>query len=951
MKQLANDFIVEQKDLTLRASHEDYLRQMANEERSRDLGEERYEKNLEKDRRAGREEGTTYGSRLLSQRISRVATIVKDVSEEVLAEELKGRPSVAMLAAERCRSVGYDVAAGLALREIIRSLSGMQILTTCAVEIGKNVEDEAYLSYLRDEDAKLQKRILDAANKKTDHRKKRESVYAIGRLAGYPKNPWTEDERLKVGKYLIDLVMRALPDFVTIENLSIKKGGKLKTINHIVATESTLAWIEKNVEYMRYVNPRREPMVVPPLPWEEGMAIGGGYITNAMPPLKMVKTRNNKYLEELKAAHMPKVLTAINAAQDTAWRIRPHVLELHKELKRLGRTVANAKMPEYIYLPLPEKPSFIEEHAANRKLIKAWERECKEAQKQKVELPARPTVHADYELRDEKYIEYRRDAAGIHQENVQRKGHLAMFNLVMSTVEHFKDEPRIYFPYQLDFRGRLYAVPTLNPQSSDWMKGLLEFSEGKPLGKRGAYWLKVNIANLFGQDKISFDDRVQWVEDNEAMILACAEDPITFRDWEEADKPFQAYANCVEYAGFKREGYSYISHTPIGLDGSCSGLQNLGMALRCEETGKNVNLIDADKPADIYQTVLDKVITHIDGVVGQCKNREEAQQVAIAEAKKKYFEVNDKASEKKWPKLLNQIVEPEFASKLSHRDAFKAEVRTAYRHTLAMYEWKEFGLKRKHSKRAVMTFPYGSKEFGFKEQIMQDHLRPLIKKYKPHMERGGISESVYREIFPFSGDGFIAAGCLAKLLYKYVRETVIKAAEIMEWMQDTAKLVAKENRPVRWTTPLGFPVIQDYRHTKEQAVCLSLFGKQVFADLHKPTDKINVLRMGNAISPNVTHSLDSSHLLSLVAQGFSEGITSFSLIHDDFGTHASETDHFFYIIREAFYELYTQTDIFEELNKEFTKQIHPDKRCEVPMLPLKGKLKPAAILEATYAFS
>jgi len=951
MKQLANDFIVEQKELTLRASHEDYLRQISNEERSRDLGEERYEKNLEKDRRAKREEGTSYGSRLLSQRISIVSKTVKEVSEEVLAEELKGRPSVAMLAAERCRKVGYEVAAGLALREIIRSLSGMQILTTCAVEIGKNVEDEAYLAYLRNEDSKLQKRILDAANKKTDHRKKRESVYAIGRLAGYPKTPWSEDERLKVGKYLIDLVMRALPDFVTIENLSIKKSGKLKTINHIVATEKTLAWIEKNVEFMRFVNPRREPMVVPPLPWEEGMAIGGGYITNAMPPLKLVKTRNNRYLEELKSAHMPTVLTAINAAQDTAWRIRPHVLELHKELKKIGRVVSNAKMPLYNFLELPAKPSFIEEHVANRKLIKAWERDCKEAQKQKLELPVRPSVHPEYETRDAAYVEYRRDAAAVHQENVQRKGHLAMFNLVMSTVEHFKNAPHIYFPYQLDFRGRLYAVPTLNPQSSDWMKGLLEFAEGKPLGERGAWWLKVNIANLFGQDKISFDDRVRWVEENEAMILACAEDPITFRDWEDADKPFQAYACCVEYAGFKREGYSYISHTPIGLDGSCSGLQNLGMALRCEETGRNVNLIDSEKPADIYQTVLDKVINHIDSVVGNCKSREEAQQVAIAEAKKTYFEVNEKASEKKWPKLLNQIAQPEFASKLSHRDAFKADVRRAYRHTLAMYEWKVFGLKRKHAKRSVMTFPYGSKEFGFKEQIMQDHLRPLVKKYKPMMERGEISESVYREIFPFSDDGFTAAGCLAKLLYKYVRETVIKAAEVMEWMQETAKLVAKENRPVRWTTPLGFPVIQDYREQQENVVFLRLFGKLTQCDIIKPKDKINVLRMGNAISPNVTHSLDSSHLLSLVAKAVSSGIYSFSLIHDDFGTHACNTDQFFRVIRDAFFCLYTDDDVFEELKKEFTAQINPEKRHEVPMLPIKGKLDPRAILESSYAFS
>jgi DNA-directed RNA polymerase len=39
--------------------------------------------------------------------------------------------------------------------------------------------------------------------------------------------------------------------------------------------------------------------------------------------------------------------------------------------------------------------------------------------------------------------------------------------------------------------------------SSDYNRGLLQFSEGKKLGKKGLYWLKIHLANKMGKDKLS----------------------------------------------------------------------------------------------------------------------------------------------------------------------------------------------------------------------------------------------------------------------------------------------------------------------------------------------------------------------------------------------------------------------------------------------------------------
>ena len=54
---------------------------------------------------------------------------------------------------------------------------------------------------------------------------------------------------------------------------------------------------------------------------------------------------------------------------------------------------------------------------------------------------------------------------------------------------------------------------------SDICRGLLKFSEKKPLGKRGLYWLKVHLANLFGVNKVSFDARVAWADERLQKVL------------------------------------------------------------------------------------------------------------------------------------------------------------------------------------------------------------------------------------------------------------------------------------------------------------------------------------------------------------------------------------------------------------------------------------------------
>jgi DNA-directed RNA polymerase len=42
------------------------------------------------------------------------------------------------------------------------------------------------------------------------------------------------------------------------------------------------------------------------------------------------------------------------------------------------------------------------------------------------------------------------------------------------------------------------------------------------------------------------------------------------------------------------------------------------------------------------------------------------------------------------------------------------------------------------------------------------------------------------------------------------------AKDIMQWLSLCARVVAKADKPVQWTTPLGLPVVQPYRKKVNQ---------------------------------------------------------------------------------------------------------------------------------------
>lgn len=75
--------------------------------------------------------------------------------------------------------------------------------------------------------------------------------------------------------------------------------------------------------------------------------------------------------------------------------------------------------------------------------------------------------------------------------------------------------------------------------------------------------------------------------------------------WKTADDPWQALATCMEIADAIRspDPTQFISHQPVHQDGSCNGLQHYAALGQDTYGAKQVNLLPADRPQDVYEEV------------------------------------------------------------------------------------------------------------------------------------------------------------------------------------------------------------------------------------------------------------------------------------------------------------------------------------------------------------
>ena len=345
--------------------------------------------------------------------------------------------------------------------------------------------------------------------------------------------------------------------------LKIRNRGKQKT-RMLLMSRDTKRRIEDGHTVRKLLRPRYGPMVVTPFPWSPQHE--GGYATLRTPLISFVGIRQKHAITE---ADMGRVHGALNAMAATPWRVNERILAVAQRIwedggNRLG-------LPPLRDRPIPPPPPGFNPNGET--VAERWSG-C---------------------TKDER-VRWKAQAADMHTHNHKVASSRTEWICKLDMAERFRHERRLFFPHQLDFRGRSYPIPLfLNHQGDDICRGLLEFADPVPPDTRR---LAIHAANCYGIDKVPYASREEWTRQHAKDIVLCASDPIANEFWHKADKPWQFLAAC--YALDDPEAGSCC---PTQWDGSCNGLQHYSAMTRDEIGGALVNLVPGEIPADVYSTV------------------------------------------------------------------------------------------------------------------------------------------------------------------------------------------------------------------------------------------------------------------------------------------------------------------------------------------------------------
>jgi DNA-directed RNA polymerase len=202
------------------------------------------------------------------------------------------------------------------------------------------------------------------------------------------------------------------------------------------------------------------------------------------------------------------------------------------------------------------------------------------------------------------------------------------------------------------------------------------------------------------------------------------------------------------------------------------------------------------------------------------------------------------------------------------------------------------------------------------------------------------------------------AGFAVEQRYEGLEEERIQLAfngylHTAKYLQDSVKVTKS---PVVWESPAGFPVEQAYPQENSRDVKLNVSGDRVSLRLRlhlsKPTGEIDVRKQAQGIAPNFVHSMDASHLMFTVCKANDEGISSFAMIHDSFGTHAANTESLFDIVRDQFVEMY-QTDVLADFHRSIALSVQdqPELLDKLPERPQVGTLDLEQVRKSKYCFA
>ncbi|KAJ3180861.1 DNA-directed RNA polymerase [Gaertneriomyces sp. JEL0708] len=753
---------------------------------------------------------------------------------------------------------------------------------------------------------------------------------------------WPDAVRVQLGGFLSKLLIEVAkvrirkPDaehpeeFVVVDepaftrtNMRTGKGFKLAgVIRYHPALYDLL--INRNI----HIDAWRLPMLIPPKPWVSSTS--GGYITTRSRMVRLYQNRlGQEYLRAAdKAENLDQVARALDVLGSVPWVINESIYEVAAHMWNNNEHAVG--LPAPVHFPVPIKPD-------------------------------------DYGTNDKARMQYHKELRRREQKLAENFSQRVDANYKLEIARAFVGET-MYFPHNVDFRGRAYPMPVhLNHIGNDLCRGLLLFQHGKPLGERGLQWLKIQIASLAGYDKASFRRREQYTDDHREDVFDSADHPLDGRRWWlKAEKPWELLAACMEFTRAIRSPNpaEYICRLPIHQDGTCNGLQHYA-ALGGDEAGaRHVNLLPSDKPEDVYSGVATKVqeIVNKDAeasvpeaiIMKERINRKLVKQtvmtntygVTLIGARE---QVRNRLKEARAAALVKQQTHGPESLALLERPLSDEEIQRCSRYVTALI-FQAMG-QLFEGARAIQNWLNATAGMIARstpvEQIPRQQLDDAAQ-----LSRMGVLPHPFTVARTARVQADEASNTLLSALEEDNKEILVD--EGFSTLEDELSAMSlddleKESNDdpgtttkapavpkmttVVWTSPLGLPVVQPYRLDRDRQI--QTFLQTVSLRDHSVPTPVNAQKQSSAFPPNYIHSLDACHMMLSALSCQAVGIT-FASVHDSYWTHACDVDRMSEILRDCFIKLHSQQPpVLDQLRDEFIERYAAHK---IPVLvPLAGE--------------
>lgn len=880
-------------------------RQIELEESMLSLGVERFNSNNDRKVKKG-EASTTDWNRRLTQEL------VGPLTDAIIAKKnyYKGRAGKPSRYLKLYSTLPAAQAAFVTIRSIFDFMDKNLTVLKATLAIGSRIEAAAHsyqIERLHPRYINKVKKSLDQRGSSYEHRRK---VYSgLGDKLEVPWVSWSTREKAQVGSNLLDLAVSILtfhgePLFTKqVDKRSRGGNGGFQLSSVLQASDKLTEWVEQYREVVGAMSPAYSPCVVKPRDWTSPTE-GGFFLPSVTETAPLVKVDNQAQRKAIEGADMPKVYSAINKLQSVRWKINQDVLKVMKTASILNTgsyplPASECLIPEGFQLPQsPElekamkminkikgKKAYQGKTASNTHLLATLDTGMSVARAfSKGTDSGHLKIVEEHVSNSKLVVEFRNWKAEMRrryeEENKRRESYLTTAR-VIAEAQKFSKYENLHFVYFTDSRGRVNVRSSLvTPQGGDAQKALLHFADKKELGTSGEFWLGVQGANVWGDDKGTFEERFDIVssEDFTDMVEDIVVDPLNNRKWTEADKPWQFLAWCYEWAALQvhkhdlgQPASTFKTQLPVAMDGSCSGIQHYSAMLRDAVGGSAVNLLPAAEPQDIYKEVAKVVIS-------------------------------------KMQKEADSELKP--LAKL----------------------WLEQGITRDLTKKSVMTLPYGSTTITCRGSV-EEFLAKAQKK------SGGALPLTEHSIKSQ------AVSYCTKMIWDSIGDVVIAAREGMAFISAVTKAVSRQNKPLHWVTPLGFPIMQSRWVGKETRIKTQLFGTTTLT-IKEDTKKIDARKMSSSAAPNFVHGMDATHLM-MTSDDFIDDDKQLAVIHDSFGTHAGDVEELRDVLKDTFIDLYSNNNVLENFLRDSEEQI--DEIIDIPVPEMMG-LELEAIRHSDFIF-